>query len=327
VTLFEAWRRNSDVVHQFCDASETMLFAFIDASERIVECSDGFRRASGSHQPLAGQPLEDVFCMPGGEPVELVPSIPPTLSLPALCRFHGDTRLFRVVLFAVDGGFLLLGEFVGSAERKTLENLALLTGDLVNISREMASKNRELEAANAKIEKLSRTDELTGLANRRAFFEYLESLLAQAARQGVALSVIMMDIDHFKSINDTYGHDVGDVVLRHVAGILAAGCRREDLAGRFGGEEFVVALPHCDASDGYAFASRVREALEASEAVPGESRRVTASFGVSSYKQGDDRGSMVRRADEALYTAKTRGRNRVVMEQGTGPTSDATKKP
>ena len=130
-----------------------------------------------------------------------------------------------------------------------------------------------------------------------------------------------MDVDHFKVINDTYGHPVGDQVLQNIGKIITELCRTEDVACRFGGEEFVIIAPHTHGADAVIFAERVREILAATHFKPqgissplllGQSIRVTASFGVSEAVGSYDR-SMLQRADDAMYQAKQQGRNRVLM--------------
>ncbi|MBA3384433.1 MAG: GGDEF domain-containing protein [Actinobacteria bacterium] len=157
------------------------------------------------------------------------------------------------------------------------------------------------------------TDDLTGLANRRHFVQSLESELSRAERFGIDLAVIIGDLDDFKSINDRFGHEFGNDVLRAVGDLLRASSRDVDVAARLGGEEFAMLLPQTDLEGGAALAERVREGLSALELqTPGGERLVvTASFGVASYPPTDTVEQLLRVADSALYRAKAAGKDRV----------------
>lgn len=156
-------------------------------------------------------------------------------------------------------------------------------------------------------------DHLTGLWNRRMLLEQLDRELNRVRREKRPLSVIMVDIDRFKSVNDTHGHAAGDDVIRATARTLQSQVREYDFVGRYGGEEFIILVPGCDTNDARTIAERVRARVEADPIVTGkESLRVTASFGLASTAvAGLDPSALIQAADEALYRAKTGGRNRV----------------
>jgi diguanylate cyclase (GGDEF)-like protein len=165
----------------------------------------------------------------------------------------------------------------------------------------------ELERQNARLAELAVTDGLTGLRNRRCFFETLDAALSLARRLGQPLSVAMLDVDHFKSYNDSFGHPAGDDALRMVAETLSLGVRCHDLAARYGGEEFIVLLPATAAAPAHALAERLRADIEARTWT---SRGITASFGVATLNPGTTDGlSLVDAADAALYRSKQAGRN------------------
>ena len=166
-----------------------------------------------------------------------------------------------------------------------------------------------LEAANAELEALATTDGMTGLKNHRAFQEQLAVEVSRAGRYHMPLSLILLDVDHFKGFNDAFGHPAGDAVLKNVAHILQAGARETDLVARYGGEEFILLLPQTDAAGAALFAERLRASIEAAH---WPLRAVTASFGVACLRPGiEDGGSFIARADAALYLSKSGGRNRV----------------
>jgi diguanylate cyclase (GGDEF)-like protein len=155
------------------------------------------------------------------------------------------------------------------------------------------------------------TDALTGLPNRRAIDDHLKRLLAQAGRSLTPMSAILLDLDHFKAINDTYGHERGDEVLAAVGALMRTELRGADFAGRNGGEEFIVMLPDTDRAGAMRVAEHLRKALH-SLSLPGVTRAATASFGVASFPEDALEGAtLLRLADRALYAAKQSGRDRV----------------
>jgi two-component system cell cycle response regulator len=161
------------------------------------------------------------------------------------------------------------------------------------------------------------TDQLTGLHNRRYMSRHLDNLVANAYKTDKPLAFLIMDIDHFKSVNDTYGHDIGDEVLREFASRISANVRGIDLACRYGGEEFVVVMPDTDFDFAMTVAERLRKGVEEKafeiSRDPGK-LSVTISIGIaSSEKEGDTAEALLHRADQALYRAKREGRNRVVV--------------
>jgi len=155
---------------------------------------------------------------------------------------------------------------------------------------------------------LADIDSLTGFYNRRKIEEVLHSEMERAKRYGHPLSVMFIDIDNFKQINDTYGHRKGDEVLRKVADLIRREIRRTDFVGRFGGEEFMVVLPETEPEKAVRVAERIRERIEREEFGVG---RVTISVGVTGLRKDDDYGSLFVRMDRAMYLAKEKGKNRV----------------
>ena len=175
-------------------------------------------------------------------------------------------------------------------------------------------KNLELSReTQEKLEKLANVDPLTGLLNRRAILNKLEESIKHSKRYETNLSVIMLDIDHFKKVNDSYGHFVGDHVLKRIALFLQRRIRDTDIAGRLGGEEFLVVLPKAIMSSALTAAERIRDNLANTKMknLMGDVFSITVSQGVASYKPGDTVSSLVSRADAAMYGAKQNGRNRV----------------
>lgn len=180
----------------------------------------------------------------------------------------------------------------------------------------LAQREKELSAANAQLVVLSRTDVLTGVSNRRRLEELLHDMWEHSQRLHEPLSLVMCDIDHFKRVNDQYGHQVGDVVLQQFAQLLQAEGREIDRVGRYGGEEFVLLLPGTVLDAAVTFAERLRECVKKHEFKygAGESLHRTMSCGIAAWPHPlvTDQEALIRAADEALYVAKESGRNRVV---------------
>jgi diguanylate cyclase (GGDEF)-like protein len=199
---------------------------------------------------------------------------------------------------------------------KDQEVLMMLAGQAA-IAFENARLYRELE-------QLAITDGLTRLYVRRHFLELLNNELRRAQRYHRSLSLLMIDIDHFKAVNDTYGHPQGDQVLQELSGLLRRYGRRDDIVARYGGEEFVVALVETDQHGAAQAAERIRRAVEQHEFRVGTERlRLTLSIGVAGYpRDAGNQGDLIVAADQALYAAKRQGRNRVCLfdpaDPGTG---------
>jgi diguanylate cyclase (GGDEF)-like protein len=211
------------------------------------------------------------------------------------------TRVLGTLVVAADAQGVIGGE-----ARQKLEELATLIAGA--LSRAMAF---------AEISKLATVDGLTGLANRRQLDILSAQAFQQAARYGQPLSVLVTDVDHFKKVNDTYGHAAGDDVLKGVASILAQEARTADVVGRYGGEEFVVLMTSTDTVGAAAAAERIRQRIEATEFHTNAGPlRVTLSIGVASHPHhGQNLETLVHSADGALYRAKHQGRNRVVVAE------------
>ncbi len=185
--------------------------------------------------------------------------------------------------------------------------------DVRDLATRVRERTAELSAANDQLQHLAITDPLTGILNRRALFESMQREMNRNQRYGGALSMIMFDLDHFKEVNDRYGHEVGDAVLQHVVTIASKLLRAADAIARYGGEEFVIIAPETSGAKALQLAERLRAELASSEiVVGGQTLHVTASYGVATQQPSDERPEQIlRRADEALYGAKAAGRDRV----------------
>lgn len=156
--------------------------------------------------------------------------------------------------------------------------------------------------------KLAMTDQLTGLYNRHSLTDIGPKYLSDAKRHKFPVSLLVFDLDHFKNVNDTHGHAVGDIVLKIVGKVLNDNCRSEDFVARFGGEEFVMLLSHCDIDNTATIAEKLRKQIEISQP---NGLTITASIGAAGFSEGDDFDSLFVKADKAVYEAKDTGRNKV----------------
>lgn len=266
--------------------------------------------------------------------------IPPLVLLPfviyAASRFTIRTTMVVTVAFGAivllvikNGqqpfGEMSIGETVFQAQtfifimNVTALGLAALLAQLRSNARELElrieTRTAELRAANEELRRLALTDPLTAVLNRRALFDSTRREIERAQRHRHDLGVIMFDIDHFKDINDRYGHAAGDTILRHVTAAAAQVLRGTDALARYGGDEFVILALETDLAHALQLAERVRNTLEASKVSIGDHKLgVTASFGVAMLRPDDrEPEDVVSRADRALYEAKASGRNRVVI--------------
>jgi len=194
------------------------------------------------------------------------------------------------------------------------EQIRYRTADLEKEIRERKRIEKKLRESEHKFRELSIKDGLTGLYNARYFFSQIESELERCSRYGHSLSIILMDIDDFKKFNDTYGHLMGDRVLECLAEVILKMVRKNDIAFRYGGEEFVILLPETGADEAVGVAERIRAGFAridqcVDDAVPVHK---TISVGVAQYQAGDTPPQLIERADQYMYAAKSQGKNRIV---------------
>ncbi len=197
---------------------------------------------------------------------------------------------------------------LGKITKRDEEGKPLLVAGIVFDITERKELQNKLEEQNELLEKLATTDELTKLFNRRTVYSKLEYEVDRAKRYKSPLSVMMIDIDHFKQVNDRYGHVRGDDVLREVADTIRRSVRRTDIPGRYGGEEFLVIFPNSNLAESLVVAERIWEGVN--EIKYNDDLRVTISCGVKTY-EGETIAELLQKADEKLYEAKEQGRNRV----------------
>ena len=214
--------------------------------------------------------------------------------------------LFSGEIIESQGQRYALTVMVDRTERKLAEEqVHEQHEDLLRLNEELAARAAALEAANATITRIAATDDLTGLANRRHFYETLEKAISLARRHGSPVAFVSLDLDGLKEVNDSAGHQAGDEVLRSFAALLGSLCRSEDLAARLGGDEFGLLLPGIDLAGAHGLAERVLAAVRACAALA--QNGVTASAGVAQWTPDELPDDLLRRTDEALYAAKRDG--------------------
>jgi diguanylate cyclase (GGDEF)-like protein len=225
------------------------------------------------------------------------PSIDSFMGLPV---FFGNRLVGIVGLANRPGGF---DQDLKEAIQPVIDALGQIT---------VARQEREArDKAEDQIRRLAATDSLTGIANRRQYNTYLHKWVADSHRHGEPLSLLMMDIDHFKKINDDFGHDTGDKILKEFAELADSQTRDADLLARWGGEEFAVLLPHTDSDAAHRLAERIRTAVESNDF--SEIHQLTVSIGIATLEPDEDCESLMERVDRSLYQAKKMGRNQVVQ--------------
>ncbi|MGA7800405.1 MAG: diguanylate cyclase [Gammaproteobacteria bacterium] len=227
------------------------------------------------------------------------------------CDSPTDKRWFvmRVTRYAAETSASIVVSHQDITTRKKAEE------ELLHAKAALETANRELDMALEREHRLARTDGLTGLGNRRYFFDLATHEFAEAKRYGRPLSVVLFDIDHFKKVNDTAGHQTGDEVLKCVARIADEHLREVDILARYGGEEFVVLLPNSNAADAAGVAERIRSNIaDTCPLTDPASISVTISVGVAEFPgDADSLDPLIRCADRALYEAKRGGRNRTII--------------
>ncbi|PKN84473.1 MAG: GGDEF domain-containing protein [Deltaproteobacteria bacterium HGW-Deltaproteobacteria-1] len=225
-------------------------------------------------------------------------------------NFHNEF-LQWIVLAIVMIAFSYIGGYISSLRR----NLSTSRSELKKTVENLNISRAELEKSLSIIQEIAIRDELTGLYNRRHLMELLDNEKNRSLRGNTVFTIAMLDIDHFKKVNDTHGHQSGDEVLRTVSAAIHNTMRNTDFCGRYGGEEFVLVLIQTDLKEAMICAERMRANIEKCRFPRiGDGFRITASIGLSEYQLREEIETMIARADRALYRAKEDGRNRVACE-------------
>jgi diguanylate cyclase (GGDEF)-like protein/PAS domain S-box-containing protein len=305
----------------------------LDKADRIVLANEVFARLAGlTSAELQGRKVSDLAWV-GGAQNEPDAEYPWSRALnegkaqtgSVLALQNEDQQLFTL---SVNSTPILGEDGTPRGAFATFDNLTPIekkNNHLRKLLQKLKHSREEVRRQNEELKLLATRDPLTGCLNRRAFFAEMETQWASSARYGQPMSCVLVDVDHFKSVNDTHGHGVGDQVLQLVADTLKGSVRQSDSVCRYGGEEFCVLLPHIDIAEAEQAAERLRQAIAAR---PCGEVRVTASLGVSALSlEPRDPRDMLEQADKCLYAAKRGGRNRVVRWDQIRDTEAAEGKP
>jgi len=300
----------------------------LDRGERIMLANAAFQRKLGqSADALIGRRLSTLTWQQANpkqaEPANRLPWVEllDGAVVPEATPLRLRTSVKEVCTFSVNVAPINGQDGVTKGAVVTFDDITALerkNSDLEQVLTRLKQSQHEITRQNRELQVLATRDPLTGVLNRRSMFEGLVTLLREAAQEEQPLSCIMVDIDHFKSINDRFGHAAGDKVIKLLAWILVETVRAEDFVGRYGGEEFCVILPGTDEAGAVEIAERMRVAVRDGKSAKFTSAiQVTASFGVSCSTDGTlNPGELVDHADKALYIAKESGRNRVECWSG-----------
>ena len=294
--------------------SGRLLVIELDQHGDIRDTNVTFRAQLAAFRHVRGEPLSRFLVSEQDEPPRIESGLSFRTPIPYLLKGANSGELYLFHAYPLRQGILLIGELtnVAQADIDIIERMGHLAIEMSRLVRDLRKTNHELARANELNRRLAHTDPLTGIANRRYFMERLRKSIAHAQARQLELSVLMIDMDHFKRVNDRFGHAGGDAALVAFAQLLAAQIRAGDLPARLGGEEFAVYMPDTGLEAAAESAERLR--ARAADLRPIDtSHQITASFGVTVLTKGDSAESFLKRADALLYQAKAEGRNRVVV--------------
>jgi two-component system, cell cycle response regulator len=299
--------------------------AALDEHGTLIEANAGFLRLLGAAGlPPVGVRVPQFFIQPDFATLMRKPADPDGQIHRGLLTFGdrlGQTRSLQGRVWRKDRRLLMLAEYDITELEQLYDTVLALNREYANAQLELAQINLKLQQREAQILAASLTDPLTGVGNRRRLEQALAVEANRAERTGGGLCAAMADLDRFKRVNDTYGHEAGDKVLAAFGDVLRRRTREIDIAARFGGEEFVVLMPATNLRDAIAIAERIRAAVAELRIEP-MPESITVSFGVAERVAGEPGDALLRRADAALYEAKRLGRNRV-MAAGREPVPPA----
>ena len=308
----------------FLQEMGSVIIALLDENGRVLAANRGFLRLAPPPEK-ADQPwdVRSLFVNPRLDDVQ------------GLAPYHGGALLlYRGILNIAradrqrqslqghiyrwqQGRLLVAAEYDVEGLEMLGATVMQLNDELAETQRQLLRANRELKRNETVILELMNTDALTGAGNRRRLDEALAAEVERCRRYQQPLCVVMADLDHFKEVNDRYGHAAGDEVLKQFVLLLCGHSRQTDLVARFGGEEFVMVLPATGLQSAVTCAERIRRQLE-SHPLTEQGGRVTASFGVAMLAGCEESGNLLQRADQALYRSKKEGRNRLTQSIAPG---------
>src|SRR3954451_10239390 len=296
-----------------------VAYALIDGNGRLIEANKGFevllppilRGKSGTDvRPYFIDPDFATLSATGGQTLQRKTY---TVGLP-----DAKTYTLNGWFLPHEQNFMFLAEHDISGLDKASDKLVDVDKEISRLKRDALSAHRRLKVREQQIRDLSLTDLLTGLGNRRRLEEALEAAISHASRHKRLLSVVMIDLDDFKSVNEDFGHDAGDRAIRAIADVLKKHSRKSDQIARSGGEEFVVLMPETDMKQAKVTAERIRKEVSHLN-VPPIDEPITVSFGVTQFVEEDTAQTLLARIGDAMVQAKAKGRNRVEGKRRENP--------
>lgn len=307
-------QQNDHCLFNCLNSLTTVIFARVSMEGVLLQANQGCRQILNITSELLPNDIRSVFIKPTFEQLLARPTAADQSVYEGIFTL-GDinTPCHSLVgaVYRINDQFVVIGEYNIAEMEQINTQVIALNEELAAIQRELARSNRQLHENEKKLIEMSMTDPLTGMANRRHLMEYLQAEVHRYQRDHKPFSVIMVDIDLFKHVNDEFGHEVGDVVLKTFSNLMKSCVRNVDLVARLGGEEFVIVLPNATLADALSKANQLRYDIEHLyyDCLKGG---VTASFGVAEFHEADDVSSLLKHADEATYHAKHLGRNCVI---------------
>ncbi|MDW8136585.1 MAG: GGDEF domain-containing protein [Thermodesulfobacterium sp.] len=305
MTINSLFKKYPELIFNSLSVLKNLIIVLVDENYKIIDSNEGLKEILGLEEKPLNSDLRNLLIGVSKENLGQT-----SLDLIELILKGKDKMeiVLKGVRVKLEDKYLLILEPYRLTYSELILKLSKLNEQLVNITRELAKKNVQLSEALKTIKKINNTDPLTGILNRRAFLKILKREISLAKRHNLPLSLVMIDIDYFKKINDTYGHETGDYVLKSITKVIKKSIRQEDLFARLGGEEFVLLLPHTNMEAAYKMSERLRQTIEKRQ-FKRIREKITASFGITEFSPLDNFRLFLKRADEALYEAKKRGRN------------------
>ncbi|MFP4175671.1 MAG: GGDEF domain-containing protein [Planctomycetota bacterium] len=304
-------KTHPEVFQRILSESNQFAMAVTDTDGKIEKCNKVFEEIAGAGE-AEGAAVEDLLRTRSGEPLRYPPD---GGSWNVRVVFTGDSELGEeYLLHILNAGneYIMWCSAVKAENDAKVTRMAEINEELTDLMRKLRKKNRALEKARDTIQHLATTDVLTGLPNRRRFQGEIERRLSEARRHDCALCLAMADLDNFKAVNDNFGHEAGDEVLKMFATLLQDSSREEDMVCRWGGEEFLLLLPHTNAEEARPMMERIRGSMEKKHC-PQVDGPVTVSIGIAQFMKDETHDDLVAAADKAMYRAKREGRNCVVV--------------
>ena len=296
----------------YTEYSGQILSVRATATGKILATNHAFRLQFGEKASRASQSLFTLLRFDNDKDNALTAGVKSEQGLPIVMRGLTDDRKYLFHVYEHHKEFHMFGLSQPMPDSNYVNLLSELTTDMGNLVRESHRLNQELKHSNEKVLELSREDGLTQLLNHSTFMKLTERQIAHSHRHGHPCSMLMLDIDHFKRVNDNFGHQAGDSVLKQLGQLLNDAVRAGDIAARYGGEEFAVLMPNTGLDSAEILAERIRTNIQALKPL-GEKHPITISIGVAELKPKENIEQLISRADNALYQAKNSGRNRVSL--------------